>query len=235
MTEVPEHLLRRSRERKAQASGEAGGDAPAEAASGDAAAVEPAAAAAPAGAGGGPPARPKQPEFTGPPQPPKRNARLPVWAMPVVAALPFWAMLYAGSFGERGGVEEGPLAEGAAVFSNCSTCHGSNGEGGGTGPALTDVVATFPEFDAHVAWVTEGSAAVRGQEYAPGKVATGGMPGFGSSLSPEQIIAVVCHERVTIAGQEPVPAQCEADAAAETNTEGGADAGTAENEDAGAG
>lgn len=229
MTEVPEHLLRRSRERKAQAAGNTESEAPATDTTAQSSAVEPAGGAVPAaaGGGGGAPARPKEPEFTGPPQPPKRNPRLPIWAMPVVAALPFWAMLYAGAFGDRATAEAGPLEVGAATFTNCSTCHGDSGQGGAAGPALTTVLETFPEFDAHVQWVTEGSSALRGQPYgATGKIATGGMPAFGSSLSPEEIVAVVCHERVTIAGEEPVPEQCEAGASPDAGE--GADTGGGE-------
>ena len=216
--------------------------APATEAASGSTAVEPAASAAPAaagGGGGGAPARPAAPAYVGPPQPPPRRMRLPLWAMPVVAALPFWALLYAGAYGERGPEEVTPLTLGAAVYSNCSTCHGATG-GGGVGPAMDGVLETFPEFSDHVAWVTEGSAAVKGQPYgATGKTATGGMPGFATSLSPEQIIAVVCHERITLAGGEMTP-ECEAggeaptgEADTETNTAGGS--GTEENQDASGG
>lgn len=240
MTEVPEHLLRRSRERKAQASGEAGAEAgaPATEAAASSSAVEPAAGgAAPAAAGGGgTPAKPKAPEFTGPPQPPKRNPRLPLWAMPVVAALPFWAMLYAGSFGERPTGEQGPIERGAAIYTGqgCGGCHGPTG-GGGIGPAMAGVAETFPEFADHVEWVRVGSAGVRGQPYgATGKIATGGMPGF--DLPEEDLIAVVCHERVTLGGAE-IPPECEADASPDAEADAGADnaEGTAQNQDASGG
>lgn len=234
MTEVPEHLLRRSRERKAQAAGEATeAAAPATDAAAASTAVEPAGGAAPApAAGGGAPAKPKEPAYVGPPQPPKRNPRLPLWAMPVVAALPFWAMLYAGSFGERSTGEVGPVQQGAALYSNCSGCHGPSG-GGGVGPALTDSVKTFPEFQQHVDWVVNGSVAVKGQPYgATGKIASGGMPGFGGSLSPEEIIAIVCYERVEFAGEE-IPPQCEAGASPDAEAE--ATEGAAEGEDASGG
>ena len=224
MTEVPEHLLRRSRERKAALGGEAppasaesagsgAGDAGGEGGGpgGGGGAVEPAAAAtAPARA-----AAPAPPTYTGPPQPPPRKQRVPVWAMPVLVALPFWALLYTGSFGDRphAGGAETPLELGSSVYKSagCSTCHGASG-GGASGPPLGDVVRTFPNFDDHVAWVTDGSEAVKGQTYGAGtRVATGGMPGFGSQLSPAEIIAVVCHERVSY-GKEALPEQCAAPA-----------------------
>ncbi len=56
--------------------------------------------------------------------------------------------------------------------------------------------------DVHIAWVTTGSAGVKGKGYgdpnrAGGQhIATsGGMPGFGATLSPEEIDAVVDYER----------------------------------------
>ena len=228
MTEVPEHLLRRSRERKAALGGEAppagaegeadAGSAGSAGAAGAGSAVEPAAPARVATAA------PAPPTYTGPPQPPPRKQRVPVWAMPVLAALPFWALLYTGSFGDRPTKgPAGPVEVGQGVFrqAGCAGCHGPTG-GGGAGPPLANVVKTFPTFEDHVAWVTNGSAAVKGQTYGnSGRVATGNMPGFGKQLSAAEIVAVVCHERVDYGKEEPVPKQCEAGA------EAGAEADTA--------
>ena len=175
-------------------------------------AVEPAGGAAPAAraSGGGAPAKPAEPAYTGPPQPPPRRPRVPMWAMPVLAALPFWALLYTGAFGERHTSEPGGIyAEGQALYTGqgCGGCHGPTG-GGGVGPAMGGVTETFPEFADHVAWVKNGSAAVKGQPYgATGKIATGNMPGF--DLTDAELIAVVCHERVTLGGQDPPPPECE--------------------------
>ncbi|HEX2850043.1 MAG TPA: c-type cytochrome, partial [Acidimicrobiales bacterium] len=125
-------------------------------------------------------------------------------------------ILYSGAFGERktAGAND-PVTIGQGVFASagCSGCHGPTG-GGGVGPALDNVTKTFPKFDDQIAWVTNGSASLKGQPYgATGKIATGGMPGFGTTLSKEQIIAVVCHERVDYGKESPVPAQCQAGAA----------------------
>ena len=146
--------------------------------------------------------------------------------MPVVIALPFWAFLYTGAFGERAVEAEGPVARGATIYTaqGCGGCHGPTG-GGGVGPAMGGVTETFPNFADHVAWVKNGSAGVKGQPYgAKGAIATGGMPGF--DLPEEDIIAVVCHERVTLGGAE-IPPECEEGAtpagegtASETTTEG---------------
>ncbi len=200
MTEVPEHLLQRSRERRAAlglGGGEAGAAPSAEVAQTEAA--SPAPTAAPAEAAPAPPEPEPEPE----PAIPVPRARVPVWAMPVLLMLPIWAVVYIGAFGERG--EAAAPSEGALLYqANCASCHGAGG-GGGTAPALGGVTETFPEFSDHVEWVTEGSGPVRGETYGANNSgpSTGGMPDFGGSLSEEQIVLVVCHERVTFGGEEP--------------------------------
>lgn len=220
MTEVPEHLLRRSKERRSGAGGSEGGAATGgEGQAGSTStAVEPAAAATPAPAGGGaaptpatptPAAAVVAPAYTGPPQGPHRRERVPAWALPVLAALPLWAILYSGAFGERKVAAEGPVAVGAGLYraQGCSGCHGSNGEGG-VGPPLAQVTKTFPAFGDHVAWIKSGSAPVKGQPYgATGNIATGGMPSF-SKLTEEEVVAIACHERVAY-GKAELPPECE--------------------------
>jgi mono/diheme cytochrome c family protein len=176
-------------------------------------AVAPAASATPAtGGGDAAPARAAvAPAYTGPVAGPPLRQRVPAWAMPVLVALPLWAMLYAGAFGERKVAAVGPVAKGQSVFvaAGCGGCHGPTG-GGGSAPALTEVTKTFPKFEDHVAWVENGSSALKGQPYgATGKIATGGMPSFKGGLTPEEIIAVVCHERVDYGKQDPMPPQCQ--------------------------
>lgn len=137
--------------------------------------------------------------------------------MPVIVALPFWALLYSGAFGPRPSTGPAtPVERGQVVFASagCSTCHGASG-GGGVGPPLLNVTKTFPIFADQIKWVEEGSAPLKGQTYGnSGRVATGGMPAFGKQLPPADIIAVVCHERVDYAHESPVPAQCQAGGAA---------------------
>lgn len=219
MTEVPEHLLRRAKERRSAMTGESASEAGAPATDATSKAVEPAAAATPAagGSGAGTPAvptAPVPPPYTGPPPAKPRKQRVPVWAGAVLAALPLWAILYGGAFGERTTAEAaGPVAEGATVYRSvgCSGCHGPTG-GGGVGPALANVTKTFPEFNDHVQWVRTGSKPFQGKPYgATGKVATGNMPAF-TDLTDAEVIAVVCHERVTYGKQNPIPPQCEAGA-----------------------
>ena len=208
VTEVPEHLLRRSRERRealglATSGGGDGGSGSAAPSSSTAVDV-PASSAAPAPTAGpapaAPPAAPPDvPEYVPPPPPPPpRRSRVPMWVLPVLAFLPLWAILYAGSFGDRTPVNPNdPAVLGARIYrsSGCSGCHGPTG-GGGVGPPMKGVKATFPDEVAHVDWIKSGSKPFAGQPYgASGRVATGGMPGFGDSLSEDEIRAVVLYER----------------------------------------
>ena len=212
MTEIPEHLLRRSKERRAALGqgGEGGGDdapaeasAPAESSSAPAPAASastPAPAAAPAEA----PA-----VIDEPPSPvlladvATQRSKIPIWAVPVLVLLPFWAVLYAGAFGERGHEEE--VVSGAQVYAtNCAACHGANGEGA-TGPALAggETKKTFPEEADHATWVREGSIGKAkgtpygdaGREGGQRTIQQAGMPGFAATLTPAEINAVVQFER----------------------------------------
>ena len=214
MTEVPEHLLRRSRERREAlglSTGEGGGDAPAPAAASPAPAEDggdqgPAAAPVPAVAAAAPavPAEPPKPQL--PPYVAElRRTRVPLWVMPVLVVLPFWGFLYVGAFASHK-VEEQltPLQIGAQVYrTSCAGCHGPAGEGL-SGPALAgeEVELTFPEPADHEEWVRTGSMPRKGQPYGdPDReggqriAETGGMPGFAGTLSPEEIEAVVLYER----------------------------------------
>jgi mono/diheme cytochrome c family protein len=208
VTEVPEHLLRRSRERR-EALGLAGGSSSPSATEAPAAeATEPVTASAPATVEPAPaPApAPAEPAVEEPVSsyiaPDATRSKIPVWVMPVLAVLPFWGILYVGAFGERAKKQVVDPGQAAYAASGCGSCHGTAGEGG-VGPALAGGQSklTFPNEADHVSWVRTGSAAVAGQTYGdpnrPGgpRTATGGMPGFGGSLSEEEILAVVKFER----------------------------------------
>jgi mono/diheme cytochrome c family protein len=211
VTEVPDYLLERSRQRRA-ALGLPGGEAPAGGGGGT---------AAPAPSGGGvataeaTPAAGPQPAAaatatavvaepvpavavdTGP------RSGIPVWMMPVLLILPFWAMVYMGAFAEpaaEGGPRTGPQIYASA---GCGSCHGPTG-GGGVGPKLSggETKLTFPNVDDMVKWINEGSSPVRGQPYGdPGRPggqrgpASGGMPAFATQLSPEEVTTVVEYVR----------------------------------------
>lgn len=215
MTEVPEHLLRRSQERRAAMGlgpepGDAGGgDTPA---ASDAASSAPAAAAPETPAGSAPlPVPPKAADAPPPPKAPfveaaERRKRVPMWALPVLAALPVWAFLYAGTLDPKTSAASDPVTAGAAIYSErCASCHGGTG-GGGVGPALADgaVLETFGDAADQVAWVSGGSEAFleAGTYGDAARPVEGGMPAFGGTLTPEELVAVVAHERVTLSGEE---------------------------------
>lgn len=222
MTEVPEHLLERSRQRRA-ALGLGGGESapaapPADAGAGEAtpattASATPAAAAAATPAVAPEPAAPE-------PVPPYveaalRRKKVPVWALPVVALLPLWAFLYAGSLSEPEVELEGQLALGATIYQQCAGCHGANG-GGGSGRQLSggEVLATFPTIEGQLEFVAVGTTGFSGKPYGnpdrPGGQHIGGsfgnMPAFIGTLTPDELLAVVRHERETLGG-EMIPAE----------------------------
>jgi mono/diheme cytochrome c family protein len=204
VTEIPEHLLKRSKERRAAIGGEAapGDEAPAAAAPATTEAADtpaPAPAAAPAV-----PAEPPAPEPPKPVRPEVAAAlsrrRIPYWALPVLLALPLWAYVYQGTLEPPPEPESGVLALGEEVYGQCAACHGASG-GGVSGPPLTDVLQTWPDFRDHVAWVAVGSQGWPADSYgANDRPKNGGMPAFASILSEEELAQVVLYERVEFGG-----------------------------------
>lgn len=219
MTEIPEHLLARSKARR-QAIGQdeggdtTGGDAPA-----PSAAVEKATAAAPAGpaAAGGiapakapgavapPPVKPPRPEVAAA----ESRKKIPSWAVPAIVALPVWAFLYAFTLEPPTQGLSAALTEGQHLYSQCSGCHGATG-GGGVGPAFADgaVIETFSNFEDHVEWVHLGTQGWPESTYGDTQKPVGGggtMPGFAGDLTDEEILLVVRYEREVISehGCEP--------------------------------
>jgi mono/diheme cytochrome c family protein len=221
VTEIPEHLLKRSKAAKAKADGEpAPADAPAASApattGGAAAKPAPAKAAAPAAPAGPPPPKPDIPVVAAA----KARHKVPFWAMMTLSILPLWVFMYARGLTPKEPKVSGPLGTGAEVYTaNCSSCHGAGG-GGGVGYAFTggEVLKTFPHIEDQLRWVDRGTQAyqtagvdVYGNPEREGAVhntgAKGVMPGFGSesggALTQAEILAVVCHERYTLGGADP--------------------------------
>lgn len=215
MTEIPEHLLKRSRERRAAMGG--GDDAPGAGDTGDAAAST---SAAPAKAAASAPAAmpahpaPAEPPSTPPPSPMveayRKRRKIPFWAMPVLVALPVWAYVYAGTL-DPPPAGEGPvvLGEEAYAGNGCGGCHGATG-GGGVGPAFTGgaIYETFPTFEQHFQWVRLGSTGWQeevGDTYgANEQPVSGGMPGFGEdTVSDADMLYIVMHERTGLGGENP--------------------------------
>jgi mono/diheme cytochrome c family protein len=86
---------------------------------------------------------------------------------------------------------------------NCSSCHGDSG-GGGVGPSLENVLATWPSCADQIEWITLGSSrwkVVHGTTYGANETPIGGvMPGHDETLSPDEIAAVAAFERVQYGG-----------------------------------
>lgn len=213
MVEVPEHLLQRSRERRA-ALGLGGGEgaAPAPAADDSAAPMAAEAGAVPAEATAA--AAPAVAEPPPPPPPPYVQAaldrrRIPYWVMPVVFLLPLWVILYAGTLSEADTGEPTQVELGGELYAeNCASCHGGTG-GGGVGPALAGgaVLETFPTFEDHLAWVVGGSDSAVGGKYGSElqKESKGGMPTFFGQLTEAEILAIVRFEREVLSEEEVDP------------------------------
>jgi mono/diheme cytochrome c family protein len=220
MTQVPEYLLQRSRERRAALGlPPSGGEAAAPAAApaegeATAAAEAPAAGGVPApadapvpAAAAAAPAAPAEVEPAAPPiVPPAARSGIPAWVVPVLAVVPIWAFAYLGALNPPSSAAPvlTPIQQGAQVFAkNCSPCHGAQGQGG-VGPKLAggEAKLTFPNEADHIAWVNTGSAPHKGQPYGdparPGGqhiAKVGGMPPFKGTLTDTEIKKVVTFER----------------------------------------
>ena len=130
--------------------------------------------------------------------------KIPFWAVPVLFLLPLWAVIYALTLDPPTNAN-GPIAIGATTFStNCAACHGASGGGTGNIPALIGATAAtkqFPDPAQQVAWVALGSDgwAKAGNKTLPGGLpVVSGMPAWGTSLTPDVLMAVVLHERTTL-------------------------------------
>jgi mono/diheme cytochrome c family protein len=223
VTEIPEHLLKRSKAAKAQADG----GSPAAESTAVAATAAPAAtpavaakAAAPAAPAGPPPPKPDIPVVAAA----KARKKIPFWAFATLSILPLWAFMYVRALTPTTERIAGPLGDGAVVFGGCSSCHGGGGEGvAGNGYQFTqgEVLKTFPHIEDQLRWVYAGSDAysiagiqIYGDPNRAGGThitkARGVMPAqglkFNGALTEPQILAVVCHERFTLGGADPAGA-----------------------------
>lgn len=233
MTEIPEHLLKRSQAAKAkatgapapaadQASGEAAPSAAVEAATPAAPAAAAKAAAPAKAAPAPPPVKPDPPYIAAA----KSRKRIPFWAMATLSIMPLWVFMYARSLTPTEATIEGPIGNGGPIYAaNCSGCHGGAGEGGPGYPfAAGEVLKTFPHIEDQLAFVYSGSVKyanagidIYGDPDRAGgahiTLARGQMPAQGpsasGSLSELEILEVVCHERYTLGGADPAGDQLE--------------------------
>ncbi len=220
MTEIPEHLLKRSKDRRAAAGGAAAesGDTPSAPVP-----ATPSAAAAPAKA----PAKAAVPALPPPPKPDpayvaaaKSRKKIPFWAMATLSLLPIWGFMYVQGVKPQAQALSGPLAEGDHVYSGCAACHGAAG-GGGSGRAFTngEVLKTFPRIEDQINFVYNGTDKYKlaglatygdpnreGGARVPGSFG-GAMPQQGAKagggLSDIEVLGVVCHERYILGGADP--------------------------------
>ena len=209
VTEIPEHLLKRSASAKAKATGAAApADAPAAAPGAELAPVKAAAAAVPAA--------PKAPAVPPPPKPDipvvaaaKARKKIPSWAMLGLSILPVWGFMYVRSL-TPGTVEaSGPLSIGEEDWAPkaCAGCHG--GEGGGiNGRQLSggEVWKTFPYIEDQLNLIYTGSEAYSNSGVGPYGDASRGhlgynggyMPAQGENLTEYEILALTCHTRYVL-------------------------------------
>ena len=231
MTEVPDYLLERSRERRvalglldddaggadAAGAGSAGGGAGAAVAA-TGGANDPTAAIAAAKAAAKlevPPSAQPDPHWV---MAARKRHRIPIWALPVLIALPLWGFVYV-KLTEPPPEPITAINEGAATYAvRCSSCHvgdGSGSDGGGVGRPLYngEVLHTFPELsDDLLDWISIGSEGVGvgnvyGDPQRPGGPRLTGetganMPAFGSVLKKYQIYSVSRYVREVISGEE---------------------------------
>lgn len=215
MTEIPEHLLKRSKERRQAMSGSEGESPSTQ--------VEKAPAAAVAAQSSlpvvpvAPPPPPPDPDYV---VAAKTRRKIPFWAMAGLSLLPLWAFVYLIALQPKEVVAEGPLAIGEAVYGSCAGCHGAAGQGG-AGRALHqgEVMKTFPQIEDMLNFVYVGSQAFvsaelpvygnsdrEGGSHAPMSYNGNPMPQQGKSaggaLSDYEILGVVCHVRYRIAGAD---------------------------------
>jgi mono/diheme cytochrome c family protein len=217
MTEIPEHLLARSRARKAAAAGEAAAATDAPTTGGELEKATP--AGAPVAAAARTPATAPAPPPPPKPDPPyikaaKDRKKIPFWVMPVLVGLPLWALLFAFTLEPPSKASVGWEAQGEEIFGKCATCHGGGGEGL-NGPALAGgtLGETFADYKDQIEWVSLGSElwrAEHGDTYGDNaKPVKGGMPGWSSEhgfeLTPGEVAIIVRYEREVISGLEPEP------------------------------
>lgn len=214
MTEIPEHLLNRSKARRADASGDA--------------TSESSPATTPATTTSSAPAKAEQapapkPVVADPPYvvAAKSRKKIPFWAMAGLALLPAWAALYLIALKPAEKVLAGPMSIGETVFGTCAGCHGANGAGG-AGRILYqgEVMKTFPHIEDMLNFVYNGS-----QKYVADGIKQYGNPNreggahvplsyngnpmpmqgekAGGALTEEEILSVVCYTRYGISGADP--------------------------------
>lgn len=220
MTEIPEHLLKRSRDRRA---GGSSGDGPASSGSESTvpATVPAAGAATPApraeaSVPATPPAKPDAPYVAAA----KSRAKIPSWAMLTLSLLPLFLFMYVRGLQPQKAEATGPIALGIENYGTCASCHGGDG-GGGAGRVFSggEALKTFPHIEDMLLWTYAGTEAWEaagiatygdpdreGGAHAPRSYNGSPMPAqgatYGGALTEYEILGVVCHIRYDLAGAD---------------------------------
>ena len=148
----------------------------------------------------------------------RSRTRIPMWALPVMFFLPLWAFVYV-KLTEPPPEPVTAITEGAATYAaRCVSCHGGGGagsEGGGVGRPLYngEVLLTFPRLETDMLhWLEVGSEGIGiGNSYGAtdrpegahisGETGTN-MPGFGGILSEYKIYSVARYIREMLSGEQ---------------------------------
>ena len=137
------------------------------------------------------------------------RSRIPLWALPVLLALPLWAYVYQATLEPPPGADDAPIALGEEVYATCASCHRLDGTGSGTAPALDEVLRTWPDYRDHMMWVRLGDPGWPGEVYgATDRPKTTGMPPY--TMSNAQLAQVVLYERVTFGGLDELSEEAKA-------------------------
>jgi mono/diheme cytochrome c family protein len=227
VTEVPDYLLERSRNRRVAlgllsddggssgGGGEAGGGGAATAAAAGPSTADLIAAAKSAAKLEPEPEAPADPEWV---EAARSRRRIPMWVLPILFFLPVWGFVYV-KLTEPAPETITALTEGATTYgARCAACHvgdGSGTDGGGVGRPLWqgEILLTFPELDdSMIEWLAIGTNGigvgnVYGDPDRPGGAHVAGefggaMPGFGEQLSEYQIYSVARYIREVLGGEE---------------------------------
>ena len=200
MTEIPEHLLKRSKERRSAIGGDdapAEGEAPGSDAAPAPVAAAPAVAAAAVEVAPEPP-KPARPEVAAA----LKRKKIPFWAMPVLLGLPLWAYVYQATLEPPPAPEGDPFVLGSELYGGCAACHGTDG-GGISGPGLSGVLETWVDPLDQMMWVRIGSQGWPASTYGnTDKPKQGGMPAH-PDLTDEQLAQVILYERTEFGGLDP--------------------------------
>jgi len=218
VTEIPEHLLKRSRDRRA---GGSSGDAAS--GSADSGASVPAtttpATPAPRAEAPAPAAPPPKPDPAYVAAATSRG-RIPSWAMATLALLPLFLFMYVRGLQPQKAEASGPIAIGIEEYGACASCHGGDG-GGGAGRVLSggEAMKTFPHIEDMLLWVYAGTEAWEaagietygdpnreGGAHYPRSYNGSPMPAqgetYGGALTQYEILGVVCHIRYDLSGAD---------------------------------